>query len=121
MLRWSRSTETPTADDAERGSAALEFIVVGLILLVPLVYLVVALGLIQGQSLGVEAGARHIARAVSMSTDADSARATADRVLDSVVEEYGIDPRAIDVGLSCRPAGATCPQAGATLVVTVRA
>ena len=56
---------TPPATTPERGSAALEFILVGLILLVPLVYLVVSLGLIQGQSLGAEAGARHIARAVS--------------------------------------------------------
>src|SRR6478736_4417484 len=62
MRPSSRSTELGV-DDAERGSAALEFIVVGLILLVPLVYLVLAPGLIQGQSLGVEAGARHIAQA----------------------------------------------------------
>ncbi len=38
----------------EGGSASLEFITVGLILLVPLVYLIVALGTIQSQALGVE-------------------------------------------------------------------
>ncbi|GAA1992028.1 TadE family protein [Microbacterium pumilum] len=107
-------------DDPERGSAALEFIVVGLILLVPLVYLVLALGLIQGQALGVEAGARHIARAVSLATDADSARVTAARVLDSLVDEYGFDADSVHLDLSCAPAGAFCPQAGATLIVKVR-
>lgn len=106
-------------DSDDRGSAALEFILVGLVLLVPLVYLVVALGLIQGQSLGAEAGARHVARAVATATDASSAQQRADAVISAVVEEYGIDPDAIEVGMSCRPAGASCPEPGATLVVTV--
>ena len=59
MRPSNRSTDLtcpPPDDDPERGSAALEFIVVGLLMLVPLVYLVVTLGLIQGQSLGVEGG-----------------------------------------------------------------
>ena len=116
MPRWRVSTD---ADEA--GSAALEFILVGLLLLVPIVYLIVSLGLIQGQSLGVEAGARHLARAVSQAPDAASARDRADRVLHAVVQEYGIDPATLDVALTCRPAGATCPEAGATLVVTVTA
>ena len=47
-----------TDDD---GSAALEFIAVGVILLVPLVYLIIALGAVQEQTLGVEAAARHTA------------------------------------------------------------
>ena len=80
----------------------------------------VSLGLIQGQSLGAEAGARHIARAVSQATDADSARDGADRVLAAVVEEYGIDAGSVDVDVECVPAAASCPAAGATLVVTVR-
>lgn len=107
-------------DDArDRGSAALEFILVGLLLLVPLVYLVVSLGLIQGQSLGAEAGARHVARAVATATDASSAGHRADAVLAAVVEEYGIDEAAVEVSLACLPAGASCPEPGATLVVTV--
>lgn len=108
-------------DPDDRGSAALEFILVGLVLLVPLVYLVVSLGLIQGQSLGAEAGARHVARAVATATDASSAQQRADAVISAVVEEYGIDPAAIEVAMSCRPAGASCPEPGATLVVTVAA
>src|SRR5688572_9670752 len=79
------------ADHAERGSAPLEFILVGLLLLVPLVYLVVALGLIQEQALGAEAGARHIARTVSTASGIGEARERADRVLQAVVDEYGMD------------------------------
>lgn len=105
------------ADDA--GSAALEFILVGLLLLVPIVYLVVSLGLVQGQALGVEAGARHIARTVSQAPDAASARASAERVLDAIIAEYGIDRDAVDISLTCRPSGGTCPEAGSTVVVTV--
>jgi hypothetical protein len=108
------------AADPERGSAALEFILVGLLMLVPLVYLVVSLGLIQGQSLGAEAGARHIARAVSTAVDAEDAAARADLVLASVVSEYGLDENAVSLSLACRPAGSECPSAGATLVVTLR-
>jgi Flp pilus assembly protein TadG len=105
-------------DDGERGSAALEFILVGLLMLVPLVYLIVSLGLIQGQSLGAEAAARHIARAVSTATDTADAQGRADAVLAAVAEEYGLDD--VDLSIVCSPSGASCPRAGATLHVTVR-
>ena len=135
MPRWSRSTEgmariraartddpadADDSDDGERGSAALEFILVGLLLLVPTVYLVVTLGMIQGQALGAEAGARHVARAISTAEDVDDARRSAELVLQSVVRDYGMSADAVDLDLSCRPAGAACPEAGATLVVTIR-
>ncbi|WP_341998593.1 TadE family protein [Microbacterium sp. LWH7-1.2] len=115
------STDVPPTDPLgdDRGSAALEFILVGLLLLVPLVYLVVALGLIQGQSLGAEATARHVARAVSTASDADDARARADAVLAAVSREYGLDD--VDLSFDCTPSGAACPRAGATLHVSVRA
>lgn len=128
MPRSSRSADAigprdpggrPSAP-ADRGAAALEFILVGLLLLVPLVYLVVALGAVQGQSLGAEAGARHAARAIATARDADEASSRTDRVVASVIEEYGLDPDAVDISVACRPATAGCPAAGATVVVTVR-
>lgn len=118
-----RSTEAWAAREAhglgDRGSAALEFILVGVLLLVPLVYLIVALGAIQEHALGVEAGARHIARVMSSAPDLPSARAQADRVSRAVAEEYGIAAGSLQVSVHCRPAGGGCPQAGATLEVTV--
>ncbi|HEX5857350.1 MAG TPA: TadE family protein [Microbacterium sp.] len=91
----------------------------GLLLLVPLVYLVVALGQIQAQALGAEAGARHVARAIAAAPDAGTASARADAVLRSIVDEYGIAPDEVELSLTCRPAGALCPEAGATVVVTI--
>jgi hypothetical protein len=41
-------------------------------------------------------------------------------VLASVVDEYGIDARSVDVAMACVPAVAPCPQAGSTVIVTVR-
>ena len=120
--RWAELVSRLRAAAAgESGSAALEFIAGGVVLLVPLVYLVVALGMIQGQALGAEAGARHVARAVATAADAGAAAERADAVLRSVVEEYGMDAEGVDLALECRPTGAACPSAGATLVVTVRA
>lgn len=103
----------------DRGSAALEFITVGVILLVPLIYLVIALGLIQEQTLGAEAAARHTARAIAMAPDTATAAARSEAVLSGIVDEYGLDAEAVDIRLSCTPAGAGCPSAGATLVVTI--
>lgn len=109
----------PSTDPGDRGSAALEFILVGLILLVPLVYVITALGLIQGQALGAEAGARHIARAVATAEDGPDAQRRADRILGAVVREYGLAAGEVDLRLHCRPAGPTCPAAGATVTVTL--
>lgn len=117
---WSDGAAEPGGrfgDD--RGTAALEFIVAGLVLLVPIVYLIVALGAIQSQALGVESGARHIARAIATAPDADAARARADAIVAATVREYGVQRDALSVDISCRPTGATCPHAGATLVVTL--
>lgn len=105
-----------TNDD---GSAALEFITVGVVLLVPLVYLIIALGAIQEQSMGVEAAARHTARAIALAPDETSAAERSEQVLASVSEQYGIDPDHLAVSVTCTPAGSACPSAGATLIVTV--
>lgn len=117
MRPSSRSGEV---DDLERGSAALEFILVGVVLLVPVLYLVVALGMIQAQSLGAEAAARHIARAISTADGATDAGARADAVLDAVVREYGMDAERVQVSIACAPAVVPCPAPGATVVVSLR-
>ncbi|RII97030.1 hypothetical protein DZF97_17400, partial [Clavibacter nebraskensis] len=60
------------ADD--RGSAVLEFITAGVLLLVPLVYLVLAMSAIQGAALGTEGAARQAARVYVRADDDASGR-----------------------------------------------
>ncbi|GAA2587083.1 TadE family protein [Microbacterium binotii] len=121
MRRTRPSTERAALLEDDDGNASLEFIVAGLILLAPLVYLIVALGAIQSQALGVEAAARHVARAVSTAANAEDAAARADLVLAAVAEEYDIDPDAVVLRWECAPAGVECPSAGATLLLNVSA
>jgi len=105
----------------DEGSAALEFIAVGVILLVPLVYLIIALGSIQEQTLGVEAAARHAVRAIALAPTAETAAARSDRVLANVVEQYGIDEGTLEVSMECPREDGQCPQAGSTIVLTITA
>ncbi|ALJ20009.1 TadE/TadG family type IV pilus assembly protein [Microbacterium sp. No. 7] len=110
MRRWRLWTD-------DGGSASLEFIAVGVLLLVPLIWLVVALGSVQSRALGVEAGARHAARAIATASNADDAGTRAARVLGAIADEYGLDPDELDLRVQCAPAGRTCPAAGALLTV----
>lgn len=113
MRRWSRWAKN------DEGSAAIEFVTAGVILLVPLAYLVLTLGAIQESLLGAEAAARHTARVIGQADDAAGAAASGDAVLASVIDEYEMDADDVEVAISCTPAGADCPAAGATVIVTV--
>ncbi|CAL4859979.1 TadE family protein [Microbacterium sp. MM2322] len=114
-----RRTSIEGLADDERGSAALEFIVGGVILLVPIVYLVVTLGIIQSHTMGVEAASRHVARAVASAESVEDADERAAAVLDSLAREYDIDEESLDVDVSCVGTTVVCPAAGAIVRVTV--
>lgn len=105
----------------EDGSAPLEFLLGGLLLLVPIAYLVLTLGVVHGKSLGVDAAAREISRAIAASPNAEVAAARADAAAASIAREYDIDPGSLRVSLSCTPRGVECPSAGVTLTVAVSA
>lgn len=104
----------------EDGSAALEFVALGTLLLVPLVYLVIALATIQSQTLGAESAARHLARTIASAEDSAGIDGRTAAILDASLSEYGIDPESFAVEVRCSPSLSPCPAAGATVIVTVR-
>ncbi|WP_405375659.1 MULTISPECIES: TadE family protein [unclassified Microbacterium] len=118
-MRRPRPSSDLRGDD--EGSAALEFIVAGVVLLVPIVYLIVTLGLVQAGALGVDAAARHVARSVAASEDAADADERSARVIASIIDEYDLDPESVEVSVSCAGPAEECPDAGRTLRVTVSA
>jgi len=87
-------------DDA--GSASLEFITAGLLLLVPLVYLVLTISAIQSASLATEGAARQAARVyVQAPTDA-AGRAGAARALELALDDHGVDGE-VALSIRCTP------------------
>jgi|SRR5690606_28990238 len=106
-----RPSNTP---DDERGSATIEFLVAGLLLLVPIVYLIITFGLVQNASLGAEATARFVARTLATGSEVPP-----EAVRDMVAAGYGLDPESLAVHAECFPQTDECPAAGSTIVVTV--
>ena len=104
----------PWKPSDERGSAPLEFLVAGLLILAPLVYVIVALAAVQNVALGAEATARFVARSL-----ASGSPAPPELVRDSVADAYGLDPASLDIRVECVPASAGCPEPGSVVVVTV--
>lgn len=115
LRRWiSHPLESP------RGSASLEFIVTGLVLLVPLVYLVVALSALQGGMLAVEGAARQAARVFVQAPNSDEAAERADRAIRFGLADYGLDPADATVEIACASFDGGCLTPRNTVTVTVR-
>lgn len=101
----------------EAGSASLEFLTVGMILLVPLVYLVVAISVIQAAAFAVEGAARQAARVFVQAPDLGSAQAGAQRALDFALADHGIETPA---SLTVTCSGAPCLTRREFVTVTVQ-
>lgn len=118
MRRWKLSTKNSAA--SESGSASLEFITAGMILLVPLVYLVLAMAAIQGGALAVEGAARQAARVYVQAPDEAEANARAVRAVEFGLADYGIEADSAEVRIDCEPGLNGCLTRQNTVTVTVR-
>jgi len=103
----------------ERGSASLEFVTVGLFLLVPIVYLVLALSALESASFGVEGAVRQAARVFVQSESEGAAESAARTAIQVTLADYGLEARDAKVAVSCRPDPADCLTRRGYVTVTV--
>jgi hypothetical protein len=116
--RWRRPLlRRLGADDA--GSASLEFLGVGLLLLVPIVYLVLTLAALQAGALAAEGAARQAARSFVLAATPQDAAARAERAVELTLSDYGIDPGTAEVRVACAPDPTACLSRRALVTVTV--
>jgi len=113
----ARNRERQRHRSGERGSASLEFLTVGMILLVPLVYLILSMAAIQAGAFGVEGAARQAARIAAQQAAGES-DAAVDRAVRIALADYGVDAASAIVVTSC---DADCAESGMRVRVTVRA
>ena len=74
---------------AEQGSAVIEFVFLGILLMIPLVYLVLMLGRLQAGAYAVSAAVRESGRAFVTAENEDSAHARAQAAATLAMENLG--------------------------------
>lgn len=113
---------TPVAGNgrADAGSAVVEFVALGMLLLLPLVYLVVALSRIQAASYAVDGSARAAARAFTTAGTVEdgTVRAAAAVRIGLQDQAFDVDPAGV-MTLTCSAAPCLTPQARVEVVVAV--
>jgi len=92
------------------GTAVIEFVLLGVVLLVPLMYLVLAFSVVQRNLYGVTQAAREAGRAYGTGT-AENAAERADYAARLAIEDQGLPPAGIAVRYG--PADTDCAAASA--------
>ena len=103
----------------ERGTALIEFIWLGLLLVVPLVYILLAAFDVQRASYGASAASRSAGRAFALAPDQSRAFARAEAAARVALADQGIDVERSVLSVSCSPDPGRCLSPGSVITVTV--
>ncbi len=103
----------------DAGSASVEFIVLALVLMVPVVYLVMALARVQAGSYAASAGSSASARAYVTAADAADAPVRAQAALDLALTDQGFTPGDATATTGCERTGCLVPDAAVSVTVRV--
>jgi Flp pilus assembly protein TadG len=110
--------EVARRDDA--GSAVVEFVFLGVLLLVPLVYLVLALGHAQAAAFAADSAARAAARAFTTAPDEATGRARALAAVRLALRDQGFDQEpASTTRLACSARPCLMPNVRVSVEVSV--
>ena len=103
----------------ERGSAVVEFVWLVLLLMVPLVYLLLAVFDVQRASYGASAASRAAGRAFVLAPDQQTAYVRAEAAARVALADQGVDMSAAGVHVTCSPTPAQCLTPGSMITVAV--
>jgi hypothetical protein len=102
----------------ERGSALVELSWLGLLLLVPMLWIVLSVFEVQRGAFGVSTAARSAGRAYALAPDDAAGRARAEAVIRRALDDQGLEGEPFTLRVTCRPVPADCHSG--TSVITVR-
>ena len=108
---------TGPEDGPDRGSAVVEFVGLGLLLLIPIMYLVVTVARVQAGSFAVVAASEQAGQAVTTMNPATFNPAVLQEVAGVAALDHGFETQDLAVRVSCAQGACTSPGA----VVTVHA
>jgi Flp pilus assembly protein TadG len=106
--------------EGERGNASLEFITTGIVLLLPMVYLILVMASIQGGALAAESAARQAARVYVQAPTEEQAALEAQEAAAFALADYDIDTSELSLAISCEPHPRACLTRRGNVTVEVR-
>lgn len=115
QARPGQAAARPAPD--ESGSAVVEFIFLGLLLLVPVVYLVIAVGQVQAASFAVVGAADAAAKVYAAGPDVAGAERRAAAAAELALSDFGLPADGLLMETSCSD---ECLTPGSTVTVSVR-
>lgn len=89
------------APGPEEGSAIVEFIFLAVLLMVPVVYLILTVGQVQGGAYAVVGAADQAAKVFVLHKDLPTAERAAKQAMDLAVTDLGFDPANAQLSMTC--------------------
>jgi hypothetical protein len=102
----------------DHGSAIVELVWLGILLLVPLLWIVLSVSEVQQGAFGVTAATRSAGRAYALAPDDVSGRQAAEEVARRALADQGLEDAPMEVTVTCAPYPHDCHNG--TSVITVR-
>lgn len=116
MLRFLPKRVWAVAQHDDDGSAVLEFTFLGLLLLVPVVYLVLTVGAVQGASFAVVGAADQAAKVFVQAETCEQGHARAQQAVRFALNDFGLPSERATVTIT---SGGTCLEPGSSVTVAV--
>jgi hypothetical protein len=104
----------------EHGSALVELTWLGLLLLIPLVYVIASIVTVQRSAFGATEAARAAGRAFVLSPDIQTAQARAYDAARVAMHDQGVELAPDDLVIRCRPTPDSCLQPGSSVDVRLQ-
>jgi Flp pilus assembly protein TadG len=103
----------------EEGSAAVELAWLGILLLVPMLWIVLSVFEVQKGAFGTSAAARAAGRAYALAPDDAEGRRRAEAAARQALADQGLGDATLTVTVTCESAGTSCHSGGAVITVHV--
>ncbi len=109
----------PPSGRDDRGSALIELTWLGILLLVPLVYIMLSVFDVQRGAFAVSAAARSAGRAYALADTDARGKADAEAVVRLAFADQGLDEAPVDVVIRCAPNPGNCHSGGSIITVSI--
>lgn len=103
----------------EAGSALVELTWLGLLLLIPLVYVIISVVTVQRSAYGATEAARAAGRAYILAPDVETARQRAFEAASVAMDDQGVALEPSELVIECQPSPSSCLQPGSSVEVRV--